>query len=159
MSTIVTDTLQGKTSATSITLPTTTNIGSTPLVSASANSMTIRGEGSAVTNIQQGLCKAWVHLTQVSTQTIRDSFNVASITDFGTGKTRPTFSNNMGNDDYAATMYSNGAANTGSGDWNYYKGGLTARTTSTVDQISYNSSGPALIDSGLVDINIHGDLA
>ncbi len=65
MSTIVTDTLQGKTTATSITLPTTTNIGSTPLVSASAGSMTIRGEGSAVTNIQQGLAKAWQKLKMI----------------------------------------------------------------------------------------------
>ena len=72
MSTIVTDTLQGKTSATSITLPTTTNIGSTPLVSASANSMTIRGEGSAVTNIQQGLCKHWVQLDNKDEFTTKD---------------------------------------------------------------------------------------
>ena len=38
MSTIVTDTITGKSTATTIT------IGSTPVVSASANSMTIRGE-------------------------------------------------------------------------------------------------------------------
>ena len=49
MSTIVTDTITGKSTATTII------IGSTPVVSASANSMTIRGEGSNQTSIQQVL--------------------------------------------------------------------------------------------------------
>ena len=92
MSTIVTDTLQGKTSATSITLPTTTNIGSTPLVSASVNSMTIRGEGSAVTNIQQGLAKAW---QKHNTSSVNDSFNASSFTDNGTGDFTVTIINDF----------------------------------------------------------------
>ena len=50
MSTIIVDTLTGKSTATTIT------IGSTPVVSV-ANSLTIRGEGSAQTSIQQGLAK------------------------------------------------------------------------------------------------------
>ena len=53
MSTVILDTITGKSTATTIT------IGSTPVVSASANSMTIRGEGSAQTSIQQGLAKVW----------------------------------------------------------------------------------------------------
>ena len=53
MSTLVVDTLTGKSTATTLT------IGSTPVVSASANSLTIRGEGSAQTSVQQGLCKVW----------------------------------------------------------------------------------------------------
>ena len=157
MSTIVTDTLQGKTSATSITLPTTTNIGSTPLVSASANSMTIRGEGSATTNIQQGLAKAWCHWTQVSTQTIRDSFNVSGITDTGTGKTTLSINNDMSNDDWAGSMYQNGHSGTGTGDWdNHYAGGFISRATGSVAIVSYAS---ALVDAGLVDVIIVGDLA
>ena len=100
MSTIVTDTLQGKTSATSITLPTTTNIGSTPLVSASANSMTIRGEGSAVTNIQQGLVKCWCNFKGDGTVAIRDSFNFSSVSDQGTGIYDLAITNSMANNDY-----------------------------------------------------------
>ena len=56
MSTIVTDTITGKSTSTTIT------IGSTPVVSASANSMTIRGEGSNQTSIQQGLNKSWISI-------------------------------------------------------------------------------------------------
>ena len=51
MSEIILDTITGKSTATTVT------IGSTPVVSASANSMTIRGEGSNQTSIQQGLVK------------------------------------------------------------------------------------------------------
>ena len=53
MSTLIVDTLTGKSTATTIT------IGSTPVVSASANSMTIRGEGSNQTSVQQGVAKFW----------------------------------------------------------------------------------------------------
>jgi len=88
MSTIIVDTLTGKSTATTIT------IGSTPVVSASANSLTIRGEGSAQTSIQQGLLKAWCNYDQAS---VNDSFNVGSVTDNGTGDYAIVFTNNMAN--------------------------------------------------------------
>ena len=50
MSQLSVDTIKGSTTASTVT------VGSTPLVSASANSLTIRGEGSQQTSIQQGLC-------------------------------------------------------------------------------------------------------
>ena len=89
MSTVVLDTITGKSTATTIT------IGSTPVVSASANSMTIRGEGSAQTSIQQGLAKSWAAGDNSSGSTVTDSVNVASLTDVATGKTTLTFTNNM----------------------------------------------------------------
>ena len=56
MSTLSVDAITGKSTSTNIT------IGSTPVVSASANSMTIRGEGTAQTSIQQGLAKGLVYI-------------------------------------------------------------------------------------------------
>ena len=94
MSTIVTDTITGKSTATTIT------IGSTPVVSASANSMTIRGEGSNQTSIQQGLAKGWCHLTGTGTPTAQDSLNIGSITDTATGRYTFNFSTNFGNANY-----------------------------------------------------------
>ena len=97
MSTVILDTITGKSTATTIT------IGSTPVVSASANSMTIRGEGTEHTNIQQGLAKAWSHLNvNGGTPAIRDTFNIASISDIGTGNTRNTFTNAMSNANFVA---------------------------------------------------------
>ena len=72
MSTVILDTITGKSTATTIT------IGSTPVVSASANSMTIRGEGSNQTSIQQGLIKVWINFDGTGTPSARDSFNVGS---------------------------------------------------------------------------------
>ena len=87
MSTVVLDTITGKSTATTIT------IGSTPVVSASANSMTIRGEGSNQTSIQQGLAKSWVLGSDAAALT--DSFNTASGTDNGVGDYTYTFTTAM----------------------------------------------------------------
>ena len=95
MSTLVVDTLTGKSTATTLT------IGSTPVVSASANSLTIRGEGSAQTSVQQGLAKAWVKFDgSVSTPAALDSLNSASITDGGTGVYVNNLTNAMANINY-----------------------------------------------------------
>ena len=95
MSTVVLDTITGKSTATTIT------IGSTPVVSASANSMTIRGEGSAQTSIQQGLAKAWVFGTDAGVTT--DTFNISTATDNGTGDYTYPIINDMANATYAIT--------------------------------------------------------
>ena len=75
MSQISADTIKGVTAKNNITL------GNTPIVSASANSLTIRGEGSNQTSIQQGLAKAWVSLMVLQIHCVEFSFNVSSVTD------------------------------------------------------------------------------
>ena len=66
-----------------------------------AGSILVTGEGnSTTTNLQQGLAKAWANVTN-ATPTINDSFNIASITDNGTGDHTLNFTNDMGNANYA----------------------------------------------------------
>ena len=127
-------------------------------VSIMNNDSTYRSDGGAVTqNMVQGVAKAWCHWTQVSTQTIRDSFNISGITDTGTGKTTLSINNDMSNDDWAGSMYQNGHNGTGTGDWdNNYAGGFIARATGSVAIVGYAN---ALVDAGLVDVIILGDLA
>ena len=81
MSTLVIDTVQGKTTA---------------------GSINVRGEGSNNTNLQQGLCKAWNHINDADASTIvqGDSFNMSSAIDNGTGRFRFPFTNNMANANY-----------------------------------------------------------
>ena len=63
----------------------------------------------------------------------------------------------MSNDDWAGSMYQNGHAGTGTGDWdNHYAGGFISRATGSAAIVSYAS---ALVDAGLVDVIILGDLA
>jgi len=123
-----------------------------------AGSIAVTGEGnSTTTNLQQGLCKAWVHFTQISTQTIRDSFNISSITDTDTGDTTVNINNDFNNNDYACVMYTNTATGEDAGSFaNDYLGGLLDRTTGSVGTTSYGSS-PT--DASLNDVIFHGDLA
>ena len=95
MSTLVTNTITGLSTAANITL------GSTPVVSASATSLTVRGEGSAQTSVQQGLAKAWLSMNGTGTIAVRDSFNMTGITDRGVGLTTVTIANNMGSAEYS----------------------------------------------------------
>ena len=54
---------------------------------------------------KQEAAKSRVSATITSnTHTIQDSFNVASLTDDGAGKTDVVFTNNMNNDDYSANV-------------------------------------------------------
>jgi hypothetical protein len=110
MSTVILDTITGKSTSTNIT------IGSTPVVSASANSLTIRGEGTAQTSIQQGLCKAWVHVDQIGTfEGNVDSFNHGTTVDNGQGIHSPIYINPMASANnivhYSADIPSNAADN------------------------------------------------
>ena len=58
-----------------------------------AGSIAVQGEGTATTNLQQGLAKMFIDANQSSTQAINDSFNVSSISDTGTGLTEATLTN------------------------------------------------------------------
>ena len=91
MSTLVIDTIQGKTTA---------------------GSINVRGEGSNNTNLQQGLAKAWISHSGYNTPTAEDSFNHASLTDVGTGNYKYNFTNNF----RAAKSYTNSGGMTHDGD-------------------------------------------
>ena len=60
-------------------------------------SITIQGEGSATTNLQQGLIKAYVCYSTSSGTAIHgsESFNHSSLNDEGTGQTKFTMTNPM----------------------------------------------------------------
>ena len=71
----------------------------------SAGSIVVTGEGgSNTTNLQQGLLKVWGTLDGTGTIAIRDSLNVASADDVGTGLYDFNYTTNMGNDDYCITV-------------------------------------------------------
>ena len=80
MSTVLLNTLTGKTSA---------------------GSIVVTGEGgSTTTNLQQGLAKMWA--THAGNSTAQDSLNLTSITDTAAGDFNFNIANDMSNDDYAA---------------------------------------------------------
>ncbi len=141
MSTVILDTITGKSTATTIT------IGSTPIVSASANSMTIRGEGSNQTSIQQGLAKAW-HLSTTAA-VIEDSFNSSANADNGTGDYTYNISNNMASVNYSAPHITSQDAD------NMMHIHTRATGTIRVNNVNDGATARDAINAG----TIHGDLA
>ena len=157
MSTLVLDTITGKSTATTIT------IGSTPVVSASANSMTIRGEGSAQTSIQQGLAKQWLHFNGTGTIAIVDSFNTTSITDVATGEYTVTIANDMANIGYSKTA--TGAQNNAVGpqiikvDYGRNGNAYVAPTVTAYRVQNFLASNADAADTQYLNATAHGDLA
>ena len=151
---VATDQIKGNTTATTVTLPTTTNIGATAIVSASAGSATIIAEGGTnTTNIQQGLAKQWAFL-QSSGTSVTDSFNNTSTTDNGTGDYTLTIANNMSNDDFAVAVCSgsHGTSHNAAED-------SAARSTTVYDIRCANAAEGATIDLANTNGMIMGDLA
>ena len=62
----------------------------------------IQGEGTATTNLQQGLAKSWIHKNRFGSS-IDDSFNISSMADTATGIFTVVFANNHDNIHYALT--------------------------------------------------------
>jgi len=75
-----------------------------------AGSIAVQGEGTATTNLQQGLAKCWLRMDGGGTIAINDSLNITSITDQATGNYRVAIANDMANANYAATTGAGGAA-------------------------------------------------
>ena len=154
-SVVKTDTITGLASATTLTLPTTTKIGATAIVSASAGSATIIAEGgTTTTNIQQGLVKCWARVTGTgSGAPAADSFNVGGTTDSGTGDYEVAYTNDFTDGEYCITLGDSTNANVASGTH-------TRCNTSSAGghglQVYYNG---ALADAASVFCQVTGDLA
>lgn len=119
-----------------------------------AGSIAVTGEGnSTTTNLQQGLAKAWANTSGVGTPAIADSFNMASVTDLGTGAEKFTFTNAMSNINFSTQALTD-----------HNSQGVTvqqvpdlANTTTTSSISTVNTSGSATdTDKSIL---IHGDLA
>ena len=120
----------------------------------SANAITVRGEGTATTSLQQGLAKAWLNFNGTGTVAITDRFNVAAITDNGTGDYTNTISNPMGNSNFSYTAL---GGNT-SGALSVRIENANNRSTTTIDILSYDTSS-SQIDFADMNTLFHGDLA
>jgi len=120
-------------------------------------SITIQGEGSATTNLQQGLTKVWCAADENSSVVIRDSFNTSSLTDNSTANTSFNLSSAMSNTDFSGVSLNSGEGSVTSYDVNYEQS--ASRTTSLyrVGSVNYNSG--ATYDAEYKTIQICGDLA
>lgn len=115
-----------------------------------AGSISVQGEGSNTTNLQQGLIKWFATHRGDFSNAVEDSFNVGSHTDYGTGGVIYSFTNNMGNTDYCPHV-------TGiNGDHLISSGGNVAAASCRFGH--YNQSN-GLTDPGFSSHSAVGDLA
>ena len=123
-----------------------------------AGSITVQGEGTATTNLQQGLAKVWCNFNG-TTGASNDTLNVASMTDNGTGNHTININNDFSNALYSATT-------TGS------EGNTNDNVVILSTSASGFSAGSITVfifadDSGIFDpvnnepmcVTLHGDLA
>ena len=110
-------------------------------------------EAKLASDPQKGLAKAWVNLNgTVSSNFIRDSYNVASVTDEATaGHYTVTFTNNMSSTDYCVVATSN-MSQAYSGDVI-----VISQTTSTYKLKNYYGSSHAGTDTSVVMSVVFGN--
>jgi len=119
----------------------------------SAGDITVTSEGgSATQSLQQGLAKCWVNFNGQGTIAARDSFNLSSLDDNGTG-------------DYGVNMSSvfssanHSAHGTCDAVGNYSNVEINSVAASGIDSMRCWNDNPATIDPSLVFATMHGDLA
>ena len=122
-----------------------------------AGSILVTGEGnSTTTNLQQGLLKVWFNLQM--DDDYRDSFNIASFTDNGTGDFTHTFTNSMSNANFAFTTGTNGSGGaTSINAYNLYQKPTT--TGAGLVRTQNIENGGATVDVQYIMGMIGGDLA
>ena len=106
----------------------------------------------ATQNGMTGIAKAWVNFNGTGTVAIRDSFNVSSITDNGTGDYTVNFTTAMPNANYSVVGSASGTA---FGIIFAPADLSTARTTSAARVVTYNTSFNPL-DCAIVNVVING---
>ena len=125
----------------------------TSMIISNTGQITTQGEGTATTNLQQGLAKC--HGRFSATQ-FNDSFNMSSFTDNSQGNHTLNFNNDMAN-----TNYTNSYASEGGSDVFRYIWEDGTNTGSTLIKTYYfrNDIGLTQADFGDNSYTNHGDLA
>ena len=88
----------------------------TSMVISSAGQITAQGEGTATTNLQQGLAKCY---GRFSATQFNDSFNMSSFTDNSQGNHTLNFNNDMASTNYTNAYGSEGVSEVFRYIWEY----------------------------------------
>ena len=105
-----------------------------------ANDLTNTTGGIPTVKSQQLIPTAWVNFNGTGTVAIRDSENVSSITDLGTGYYQVTFTTTMPNTNYSPTMSTNG--------------GVIRQINATTAFVSIQSVYPSNLSNGYTPIDV-----
>jgi hypothetical protein len=110
----------------------------------------IKKTGETVSRDVSGVAAAWVNFNGTGTVAIRDSVNISSLSDTGTGVYDVSFSNGMATADYVSNANTNRT--------NVY-GNPFAVTVSNSTLSSYYAHGTTVYDAEYFHNSVLGDLA
>ena len=119
----------------------------------------IKATGETASRAVSGVAAAWVNFNGTGTIATRDSVNVSSLTDNGTGDYTVNINNDMANANY--TISANASFDGGgfSGQQNAQPKADFTPTAALYKIVTSNSSNAVLNDATKSYSNIHGDLA
>ena len=115
----------------------------------------------ATSFIAGGSAKSWVNFNGIGTIATRDSLNVASLTDIGTGNHDINFSSSMADANYSRSTHmqrENTTANYANIDGSH-NNDTYSTSTLEVRTIYMNNAAAGAVDSPIVSNQIFGDLA
>ena len=122
-----------------------------------AGSIAVTGEGnSTTTNLQQGLTKVWANVDGTGTVNLRDSFNVSTLTDSGTGTYKLTFASSMNNANYCSVASGNISTSNSGRDVSCPRSTIT---TTEIDMGCFRSDNLTIEDFDFAMNQVDGDLA
>ena len=132
----------------------------TSMIISNTGQVTIQGEGTATTNLQQGLLKQWSSFGQGSqpfgANTAGDTFSTSSQTDESTAVVVVNLASNMGNTTY--TGFNSPHHDRSNANKNYPKmGAICVCTTSSYKAVSSYANG--YVDDNVMSSGLAGDLA
>ena len=107
--------------------------------------------------ITDGVAKAWANLNGTGTIALRDSLNIGSVTDRGTGQYSLNFTSVMGDANYSANT--GGSFQGGTGNNIISRDNGLASTAASYSPKTSASSSNSVADIDYLDCVIFGDLA
>lgn len=117
-----------------------------------AAARTTLGLGSIATLDSRQACNAWLNFNGVGTVAIRDSYNVSSVTDNGTGNYSINFTTPFANANYSPVVSAKNESTVGAGICSV----VPAGTTASVLQILVGNSAGTAADQPRIDVAIFG---
>ena len=105
----------------------------------------------AIPALDKRMARAWVNYDQKDTVSVRDSYNVSSVTDFSTGIHLVNFSTAMANANYAVSVTMNGSGATAAG---FAMNEQNNNTTALARNVIYSSG--SLVDADCIHTIIFG---
>ena len=117
----------------------------------------LHSDGSTTTQpsipaLDKRMAKAWCNYDQKDTVSVRDSYNVSSVTDVGTGIHQVNFTNAMANANYAVSVTMNGSGTTAAG---FAMNEQNNNTTGLARNVIYASS--SLVDADCIHTIVFGN--